>query len=858
MHDSKKLLQSTPLHRAVTALLVALLILVALPLNRLRAQGDGLSEEERGLVQRAIAGILAANDYTSYELDSDFHVYQSWTGTIKDEVQNSQILDMTSREQSRAVMTGSGPNIWHNVALNMVSSGQGVPTVDFTLNGELRQVDGRLYAQAAYTDSQPDQPKVPAGWVILDDAGDLDIWPGLAMFINANAYFSSDANAAFRPFYMSAAGIQTTFEQYTTSASSAPGTLEDGTAVEVITLALTRDAAVDMGMFSREGPENQIIFDAIPGSPLSGQIYLNDQGQVVGIDYVFKVELPELDLTWSPNVPAGYTIELTIEQTLAMRLSNINADLELVAAPEMRAQESRPGFAPPAPPQILPWWNDRVFYEIFVRSFYDSDGDGIGDLQGVIQKLDYLNDGDPATTTDLGVTGLWLMPVAQSPSYHGYDVIDYYTVEEDYGTNQDFKDLVAAAHERGMVVIVDLVMNHTSSEHPWFEASMDGDPAYQDWYLWSDTDPGTRAPWGAPAWHSADGRYFYGLFWEGMPDLNYNDPAVTDEMFNVIQFWLQDMGADGFRLDAIRHLYEEGDQVANVPATFEWLKTFHDYVRSINENALTVGEVWDLSENVVPYVGDKVDICFEFDFAEAIIDAAMAGNKDPLIYMQGKIIGLYPPAQYATFLTNHDQNRVIDQVVKNQGSARVAASVLLTSPGVPFIYYGEEIGMSGSKPDERIRTPMQWDDSRLSGGFSTTTAWQTMGNGYRQVNVAAQTDDPASLLNHYRHLVQLRNEHPALRTDAIQLIESSHRGVYSFLRYAEGETLLVIINLAKKPVEDYTLSATDTLLRGDVTATLLFGEGGVNPPALDENGGFGDYVPLNGLPAQSTFVIALQ
>ena len=148
-----------------------------------------------------------------------------------------------------------------------------------------------------------------------------------------------------------------------------------------------------------------------------------------------------------------------------------------------------PAFAAPAPVGDLPWWNDRVFYEVFVRSFYDSDGDGIGDLRGLIEKLDYLNDGDPATTDDLGVTGLWLMPIAQSPSYHGYDVTDYYTIEEDYGTNQDFLDLMDAAHARGMVVIVDLVLNHTSSEHPWFVASRAGDPEYADWYIWSDDPP---------------------------------------------------------------------------------------------------------------------------------------------------------------------------------------------------------------------------------------------------------------------------------------------------------------------------------------------------------------------------------
>lgn len=174
------------------------------------------------------------------------------------------------------------------------------------------------------------------------------------------------------------------------------------------------------------------------------------------------------------------------------------------------------------------WWNDTVFYEIFVRSFYDSDGDGIGDLQGIIQKLDYLNDGNPETSSDLGITGIWLMPVSQSPSYHGYDVTDYYTIEDDYGNNDDFLALMDACHARGIKVIVDLVMNHCSSQHPWFIASQQNDPEYTDWFRWSSTDPGYLGPWGQPVWHQGtNGLYYYGIFWGGMPDLNYAHSPVN-------------------------------------------------------------------------------------------------------------------------------------------------------------------------------------------------------------------------------------------------------------------------------------------------------------------------------------------
>ncbi|MCD6290318.1 MAG: alpha-amylase, partial [Anaerolineae bacterium] len=181
------------------------------------------------------------------------------------------------------------------------------------------------------------------------------------------------------------------------------------------------------------------------------------------------------------------------------------------------------GPTPTAAPTALPesplrWWNDTVFYEVFVRSFYDSDGDGVGDLNGLIEKLDYLNDGDPSTTDDLGITGIWLMPIMESPSYHGYDVVDYYHVDRDYGTNEDFCRLMAEAHRRGIRVIIDMELNHTSSQHPWFQsARSDPHSPYRDFYIWSDEDPGYKGPWGQRVWHRTATGYYYGIFWEGMP-----------------------------------------------------------------------------------------------------------------------------------------------------------------------------------------------------------------------------------------------------------------------------------------------------------------------------------------------------
>ncbi|HEY6091890.1 MAG TPA: alpha-amylase family glycosyl hydrolase, partial [Gemmatimonadales bacterium] len=226
-------------------------------------------------------------------------------------------------------------------------------------------------------------------------------------------------------------------------------------------------------------------------------------------------------------------------------------------------------------------------YEVFVRSFYDSNGDGIGDLRGLTQKLDYIQ--------KLGADCVWLMPVAESPSYHGYDVTDYYKVESDYGTNDDFKAFVAAAHKRKIRVLVDLVLNHTSSEHPWFkEALQDTTAPHRNWYRWSKTQLDNN-------WHKSPVRdeYYFGLFWSGMPDLNYENPEVLVEMKRVAAFWLDSMHVDGFRLDAVRHLVENGDQVSNTPGTHAVLRDFGNYVRMLAPSSYTIGEVWDSPENIL-------------------------------------------------------------------------------------------------------------------------------------------------------------------------------------------------------------------------------------------------------------------
>jgi glycosidase len=502
----------------------------------------------------------------------------------------------------------------------------------------------------------------------------------------------------------------------------------------------------------------------------------------------------------------------------------------------------------------MPWWNDRVFYEIFVRSFQDSNGDGVGDLQGVISKLDYLNDGDPNTNTDLGVTGIWLMPVMESPSYHGYDVTNYMKVEPDYGTNEDFKQLMAEAHKRGIAVIVDMVLNHTSRDHEWFKDAQTPGSVHDQWYRWSITKPAQVGPWGQQVWYARGNRYYYAVFWDGMPDLNLRNPAVTQALFDVARFWLEDLGADGFRMDAIRYLVEDGNTLASSDGNFTWLKKWNDYIDSLAPEALTVGEVWTNSFEVSKYVPDDVDVAFEFDLARGILDAVNNGSGSALVPLLERAQRLYPAGQYASFVTNHDQNRLMTEVNEDIGRARAAAAVLLTTPGVPFLYYGEEIGMIGAKPDECIRTPMQWDAIEPRAAFISGKRCTT---NETEFNLAAQIDDPSSLFNLYRSLIHLRNANPALRVGTLSMVESDSPALLTFLRQSQEQTVLVVINLSAEAVSDYQLSLATSSLAEGASAVLLFGEGGVAAPTIDASGGFTAYTPVAEIPPQSVVVIQI-
>lgn len=454
----------------------------------------------------------------------------------------------------------------------------------------------------------------------------------------------------------------------------------------------------------------------------------------------------------------------------------------------------------------LAWWNDAVFYEVFVRSFSDSDGDGIGDVRGLIQKLDYLNDGDPSTTSDLGVTGLWLMPIHPSPSYHGYDVTDYRAINPDYGSMADFRALLDSAHARGIRVIIDLVINHSSTQHPWFVDARSGPNAsYRDWYRWSDTHPGQQGPWGQNVWHSSSSGFYYGLFWDQMPDLNYENPAVRQEIFDLADYWLDEVGIDGFRIDAVKYLYEDGNQLENVQATFDFFRDFRQHYQSVKAEAFAVGEAWTGTAQVLDYVReDRLDYCFEFDLAGNLLAAVQNGEarylRDHLAYVYFS----YPYLQWGSFLTNHDQDRVMSALGGDVAKNRAAAALYLTLPGVPYLYYGEEIGMLGTKPDPDIRRPMQWTGGPQA-GFSSGTPWRAPQGNLASANVAAQQADPQSLWQYYRRLISLRNQSIALRRGFLRLPAVDQPGVMAMQRSYADDTVLVLTNLRAQPSDSLRL-----------------------------------------------------
>ncbi len=450
------------------------------------------------------------------------------------------------------------------------------------------------------------------------------------------------------------------------------------------------------------------------------------------------------------------------------------------------------------------WWHGATVYEIWPRSFHDADGDGNGDFAGIIAKLDHLQ--------ALGVDAIWLTPVFEAPSYHGYDFQDFNAIERDYGSMADFERFIAEAHKRGIKVILDLVLNHISDRHPWFLASAKRVKGYEDAFIWRDTRPeGWGQPWSdrpnpEAVWHWNDTRraYYYGAFGGSQPDLNLRNPNVVGELEHAAAFWLE-KGVDGFRLDAVRYAIEDGPipGQADTQATIDYWTGFARKVKAINPDALLVGEAWAALDVSGRYRngGQGLDAAFDFDFGNIVIDILnpQAGRSADFGTVSDTDVGrrreslwanlqqraaAAPLGYFSPFLTNHDQNRLMHTLGEDPAKAKVAASLLLTSPGTAYLYYGEEIGLSQHKTgeDRYRRAPMQWTDDKHAGFNASGRNWIDLPppRGYRGEqgawwakywkrqrgkgrSVAAQAADPASLLNHYTRLLAVRNANPELK-----------------------------------------------------------------------------------------------
>lgn len=435
---------------------------------------------------------------------------------------------------------------------------------------------------------------------------------------------------------------------------------------------------------------------------------------------------------------------------------------------------------------------ERVFYEIFVHAFYDTNGDGIGDLNGVRAKLDYLE--------DLGVNGIWLLPVHPSPSYHKYDVSDYYGIHTDYGTMEDLKVLLAEAHKRDILVIIDMVINHCSSEHPWFmEARKGKDNPYRESFVWSsDTLVQKENP---HHWHKNgdEKEKYYGFFWHGMPDLNFDRPEVREEMKKIGKYWITELGVDGFRLDAIKYIYPDSLVEKNVA----WWQEYRSALETTGEDFFLVAEIWDQSDYIGSFLNQGVHSAFNFDLSFAIEEMLTTGKDPGIARILGEIHQVYgnisDTYSDAIFLKNHDQDRIMS-LLDDPRQATLAASILLTLPGIPFIYYGEEIAMLGKKPDEYIREPMVWD---LPGVDPGQTSWiEARYSTQKNITpVNQQLKNPGSLLLHYKKLIALRKEHKILSGGTISRLDHipEHLCAYA-LRDADSE-IVVIHNLTDKTVE---------------------------------------------------------
>ncbi len=487
----------------------------------------------------------------------------------------------------------------------------------------------------------------------------------------------------------------------------------------------------------------------------------------------------------------------------------------------------------------------RTNYEVFVYSFYDSDGDGVGDLPGLTQKLDYINDGNDETDADLGCNGIWLMPINPSTTYHKYDVTNYMDIDAEYGTLDDFKAFIAACDERGIRVTMDLIMNHSSSKHPWFleaytyiqnlpagqEPDVNECP-YVDYYFFSKESGSGKSPVAGTDW------YYEANFWSEMPDLNLGNEAVRQEFEQIVDFWLA-LGVDGFRLDAAKEFYS-----GNIEKNIEVLTWFNEMVKSKNQDAYIVAEVWNDLPTYAQYYESGIDSCFNFEFADK--DGAIANTlKRNGNYTAGSFGRRCQELQEtlashsdtyidAPFYTNHDMGRTAGYYAGDESvyHTKLGHAMNLLMSGNAFLYYGEELGMKGAGIDENKRAPMYWsmnaDAEGMCDGPATMEPIKMKFDSLEE-----QAADETSVYNYVKDVIKIRNTYPEIARGTVTYEEGlSGENVCTIRKTYGEEELLLIYNLS---LEEGTLDLTqvsvgekegkklkikDFLLTGEVEPTL--------------------------------------
>ncbi|NUU95321.1 hypothetical protein XO10_03405 [Marinitoga sp. 1135] len=458
-----------------------------------------------------------------------------------------------------------------------------------------------------------------------------------------------------------------------------------------------------------------------------------------------------------------------------------------------------------------------IFYELFVRSFFDSNDDGIGDLNGITQKLDYLQ--------TLGIDGIWLLPIMKSASFHGYTIIDFYSINPLYGNFDDLKKLIKIAHEKNIKIILDIPINHTSVKCQWFQKAINGDKKYVDYYVWQNekTDINEKRHWdNSPIWFKYKDKYFYGLFGSSSPDLNFENPELWEEMRGIFKFWL-DLGIDGFRLDAAKHIFdyniEKGKFEYQHEKTIKFWKEMVDYIKSINENSIIVSEIWDSPEVVKKYHG-LFDIEFNFPLSYEIKDAVkfqdphllVKGIKNTLShYIKGNVESVS-----GNFLTNHDMNRLVSELNNDINKVKLAYSILFTLPGYQFIYYGEELGMKGLNLDvnftEDSQEPFQWYENGFGPG---QTEWKgcKYNPPYSNISYESERNDIDSLLNYIKTLIKFRKDNIWLSNARIDNIRNN-RYFISYSLIGKNNKFDVYHNFKNQPININIKNTEIQLLNG--------------------------------------------